>query len=820
MLKMAIDRTVSVGRMILIRPIVAVMCCFVAGCLSAYPFKGMPTDFLKLTFGIIIIIFSILNFPKKSIITISGDTIPLLLKKFEISEMVAGIIRILCLMLLPIFFVCGNMRMNDALEKTEFKSDIPLRNVVLEGVIEKVEQTEYSLKVTINEATIERIEAAKVLAYIPFEYEEEIEKSDYIVAVGNAEMFDKATNEGEFDARNYYRNQGFSLSFKVEKIEEIIREVSVCGQVERVLGSLRKELLGRIYDIFAEDTAGIIASVLFGDKSRLPDDIKELYNAAGIGHLLSISGLHISLIGTIVINMLKKTGAGRLVRGMTAMLILMWYCSMTGFGLSTKRAFIMFCVLSFSEMFFRSYDIFSGMALAALLILYEEPFSMFGSSFLLSFSATLAIAVYVNESRKWKRLIKSRLCKMLLEVCGAGLFIQLGTLPVMLWAFNEISIYSFFINIFVIPVFTYIVAVSVVAIAASYLHLKVGIFIGGFTYYAFDIYEWLCETAIEAPFSKWCPGKPELIRIVLYYSVVFIIICIARLCMKKKRKKSLFKTLFGFLLLPLLMLPVNINAFEVCFLDVGQGDCIFFRDRDNTYLVDCGSSSKKDIEEKVIIPFFKSKGIKELDYLFLTHADGDHVNGVVGVLESDVQVNNIILPYTVNVSEEFDTIIKTAYQTGSRVFYINKGKSMKLGEVEIKCIHPDMKCNADDKNESSIVLLVSFRDFDMLLTGDIGSETEKKITELDMWNEGNTQIEVLKCAHHGSRYSSTEEFLTFVKPMMAIISCSVDNTYGHPHVEVLERLQKADTRVYTTKDIGQITVVTNGIKIKAYGFTP
>lgn len=817
---MVIDKITAVGTLLLARPVAVMLFCFIAGCLSAYPFKGMPPDFLKYFLGTAIIIFSILNFPKKSIITVSGNVIPLLLKKYEISEIVAGSVRIVCLLLLPVFFICGNIRMNNSLDKTEFKGILSCENTVLEGVVSKIEQTEYSLKVTIEDAKLGNVEANKVLAYIPFEYEDAIEKSDYVIVRGVAKQFDIAANEGEFNAKSYYRTQGYSLSFEGVELQKVVKNNTLSGKLSRTLDTFKNEIKERTDSIFGGDKAGIVAAVLFGGKSNLSEDIKELYNTAGIGHLLSISGLHISLIGTIIINLFKRVGSGRLLRGIATVVMLFCYCCMTGFGLSTKRAFIMFCILLFSEVVFRSYDMFSGLALAALIILYEEPLSMFGASFLLSFSATLGIAVYLNESRSWKQLIKSKIVNVFTEVCGVGLFIQLSTLPIMLWSFNEISLFSFFINLIVIPIFTYIVVLSIIAIAASYLYMPLGNFLGGFVYYAFELYELLCKLTVKMPFSHWCPGKPELIKIFLYYIAMVIILYIARRCVKAKKGIKLFKVLFLMVLLPLLMLPVKEHNFEICFLDVGQGDCIFFRNKNITCLVDCGSSSEKQIEEKVIIPFLKSKGVKELDYLFLTHADADHINGAPGIILSDICVNNLVIPYTKRGCNEFEDVIDATVGEGTRLFYMFEDNAIKMGDLFIECVHPNVSESIVDKNEGSMVLRVSFKEFDVLLTGDIGSETEKKIVEFGRLNEKATEIEVLKCAHHGSKYSSSEEFLTFVKPMMAIISCSVNNIYGHPHADVLERIQKIGANIYATKDNGQITIITDGTKIKVSCFTP
>jgi len=260
-------------------------------------------------------------------------------------------------------------------------------------------------------------------------------------------------------------------------------------------------------------------------------------------------------------------------------------------------------------------------------------------------------------------------------------------------------------------------------------------------------------------------------------------------------------------------------------LDVGQGDGIFMRGPEGgTYLVDGGSSDVKKVGQYRIEPFLKSQGVGVLDYVLISYGDSDHMNGVEELIERQdigVRIGTLVMPVQEVWDEVLAEIAEKAKEHGVRVVVIVPGQSIKEGNMTITCIQPGNPGteaengksegrNAEEGyepgNAASMVLAVKFGEFDMLLTGDVEGGGEEQLTEqLEKQYRGHTW-EVLKVAHHGSKNSSSEEFLRQVKPAYAFISAGRANRYGHPHQETIKRLTDIESKIYSTQENGAIIV--------------
>ena len=336
---------------------------------------------------------------------------------------------------------------------------------------------------------------------------------------------------------------------------------------------------------------------------------------------------------------------------------------------------------------------------------------------------------------------------------------------------------------------------------------------------------------------------------------------------------------WGFLLLGVVILTWRFRPeLQVTFLDVGQGDCIFLQtENGDSYLTDGGSSSVSKVGKYRMIPFLKYQGASQIKAVFVSHADSDHCNGIAELLEQaeleGIRVENLVLTDLADEcrSEGYEELVELAGQNGITVQFLHEGQQLQDGELLFQCLHPSKGYRAEDLNETSMVLLVTYREFSMLLTGDVQGAGEEHLTqELQDWkepgvtqmqdvirisgeeesmeeesieeqsiederieeqieekrsqnkmgaNHAETELTVLKVAHHGSKNSTSEEFLKAANPKLAIISCGEGNRYGHPHEETLERLEKADVPWFCTKDYGAITVTVDGkshVKVRGY----
>ena len=247
-------------------------------------------------------------------------------------------------------------------------------------------------------------------------------------------------------------------------------------------------------------------------------------------------------------------------------------------------------------------------------------------------------------------------------------------------------------------------------------------------------------------------------------------------------------------------------------LDVGQGDGIFIKGPDGgTYLIDGGSSDVKKIGQYRIEPFLKSQGVSRLDYVIVTHGDSDHMNGIEELIDRKkigVTIDTLVLPVQEVWGEEFVALSERAKKEGIRVVVIAPGQEIMEEELTLTCLQPsEAEEGLETGNETSMVMAVSYGEYDMLLTGDVEGKGEEELTDLLKHKYKNCSWEVLKVAHHGSKNSSSKEFLDGVTPRYAIISAGQKNRYGHPHQETIARLEEAECKIKSTQETGAVMII-------------
>ena len=244
--------------------------------------------------------------------------------------------------------------------------------------------------------------------------------------------------------------------------------------------------------------------------------------------------------------------------------------------------------------------------------------------------------------------------------------------------------------------------------------------------------------------------------------------------------------------------------FSVSFIDVGQADSVLIRNGNYNMLIDAGNNE----DGEKLVNYFKSLGIEEFTYVFATHPHEDHIGGMDDII-NNFKIDNYYMSNKLSTTKTFMDVLDALDGRNLKYTVPNKGDTLKLGDANIKVIYP-----GDDKsniNDSSIVLKITYGKNSFLLTGDATSNVERKIYNEDI------KSDVLKVAHHGSSYSSTDVFLDKVKPYYAVISVGKNNIYNHPSNKTLEKLNKRNIKVYRTDLDGTIVFISNGdnLSVKA-----
>lgn len=601
---------------------------------------------------------------------------------------------------------------------------------------------------------------------------EEPAMGSLVLMEGKFFAFSHATNPGEFDAADYYHMLGQQGRLMQA---DLLAKDGAADAFREGLYQCRRYLSLLLRACCPEREAAVLGAMLLGEKGFLDEEIKGLYQQNGIVHILAISGLHLTLLGMGFYRILERLHAPKLVNIILTIVLMYCYGIMTGMGVSVVRALVMFSMKLFAGLIGRSYDLFCAMTTAALLILVQQPLSLFHSGFLFSFGAICGIgflpAVSVHFPEKPKCL----------KALFTGAWISLSTLPVYLHFYYEFPPYSVLLNLLVIPCMGIVLASGVLTLAAAAVFLPFGRVTVCPGIAILTLYEKCCEVCAGLPGKKWITGRPANWQIILFLAILSALVFWA----KKMKRLQFFAGIIAAGVILILRLPAGL---ELTFVDVGQGDCIYVSEPGGKcILIDGGSSDKSDVEEYQILPFLKYRGVSVLDAVFVTHPDSDHENGIRGMLEAyeknGIRIGMLVLPDVDMESrnENYLSLTALSEKKGVPVHYIACGDRLSFGKVMLTCIHPQRGYENQDTNAYSTVLALTYGDFSALFTGDLEGEGETLVTER-LARRGDhvrrhlpQRITLLKVAHHGSKNSTPDPFLALTNPQIALISAGRDN---------------------------------------------
>lgn len=740
-----------------------------------------------------------------------------------------------------IFFtlITGFMLMSNEITTRNHIYDLKENTVIVQGKIYKIENTAFGTNIYLKGVEVENGEKSVSVKRIFVNTEKipNVKIGNIIKVRGKLRQFEEAANKGNFDSRKYYLSLGFYGKIEAGTIEVINSDYS---GIRQGLYELRMEIIERLEKLCSDNNGifsiinnknGIIGAIILGDKTDLDSDIKELYSVSGIAHILAISGLHISFIGMAIYRLLRRRFRF-LFSAAVSIPVVLSFGIMSGFGISTIRAIIMFILKIIGEVLGRKYDAITAISLAGLVLLVQNPFVVCNSGFQMSFGAIIAIVLILPIVEE----ILNRDNKII-KVISANFTISLVMNPILAWNYYELPTFSFLLNIVVVPLMSVVIVSSIVGIFCSCIMFgfgKVVIFPGcGIL----ELYTFLCNIINKSSVASIVVGQPKVTIIIVYYAILLVVLFGLKnirtkytraekerniikkktgLVLEKKAKKERrikgqnvklrLACIVGFLLLNCLIYYIPNQGFYITFINVGQGDGILIHgDNGTKVMVDGGSTSEKQVAKNCIVPYLKAEGIGTIDYSIITHTDKDHISGILEILENNnsnrIRIKNLVMPDINMKDDTYNELIEKAKLKKINVLYIKKGDTLSLGKTKIKCIYPETTTTASDKNDYCTVLSVKNKTSKILLTGDISKEIEEKIK--DDIEENYT---VLKVAHHGSNYSSSEKFLKKVNPKYSIISVGKNNSYGHPGNETMERLRKQGGVIYRTDEKGGITI--------------
>ena len=633
-------------------------------------------------------------------------------------------------------------------------------------------------------------------------------------------------NPGQFNRRIY--ESGKKIDFYLEN-PTVLEVKEQRSGVREVVEIWKTEMMNRCEKIYPDAEASILEAMLFGEKRELSGDIKELYQAAGISHVLVISGLHISLLALAVAGILRRLGFPMPVWVILSVGVLAGYGILIGQPTTAVRALLMFFVLQGARLLGRSYDLLSALAFAGILMLLDNPDLILDGGCRLSFCAVIGVGWYVSEKNKIFRSIgekekrrnrgkggKGSSAGAILENIRAGWYLWLFTLPVMLDTFYQVSVVGILWNLVAIPLLPVIIASGGLGVVLAGWNIFLGSLAGSPAYGMLQLYQEIGNISEKLPVGMWTPGQPSKPVIAGYYLVIFLLVLVEKQLIKREKRWKIRKIFPGMelcsmLLLLLLMAHPWQQREKITFLDVGQGDASLLQSGGQTLLLDGGSTSQKNVGTYVILPYIKQQGISCLEAVVLTHTDQDHINGVTEVLEEGkkgwLTVKNLMYPYWMEGTEQGKQLKKLAEEAGASCRKIRAGDRLTIGKAEAVVLYPKEQEKIAEPNAGSLVLFWKWEGVRAMFTGDLPEEKERELLQ------NLPACEILQVGHHGSATSTCREFLEQVQPSLAVISCAMKNRYGHPSPDTVDRLKKTGCEIRYTMRSGAITIRKRGREI-------
>ena len=668
-----------------------------------------------------------------------------------------------------IFFtlIMGFMLMSNEITTQNHIYDLKENTVIVQGKIYKIENTAFGTNIYLKGVEVENGEKSVSVKRIFVNKEKipNVKIGNIIKVRGKLRQFEEAANKGNFDSRKYYLSLGFYGKIEAGTIEIINSDYS---GIRQGLYELRMEIIERLEKLCSDNNGifsiinnknGIIGAIILGDKTDIDSDIKELYSVSGIAHILAISGLHISFIGMAIYRLLRRRFRF-LFSAAVSIPVVLSFGIMSGFGISTIRAIIMFILKIIGEVLGRKYDAITAISLAGLVLLVQNPFVVCNSGFQMSFGAIIAIVLIlpiVEEILNTDNKI--------IKVLSANFTISLVMNPILAWNYYELPTFSFLLNIVVVPLMSVVIVSSIVGIFCSCIMFGFGkavIFPGcGIL----ELYTFLCNIINKSSVASIVVGQPKVTIIIVYYAILLVVLFGLKnirtkytraekerniikketgLVLEKKAKKERrikgqnvklrLACIVGFLLLNCLIYYIPNQGFYITFINVGQGDGILIHgDNGTKVMVDGGSTSEKHVAKNCIVPYLKAEGIGTIDYSIITHTDKDHISGILEILENNnsnrIRIKNLVMPDINMKDDTYNELIEKAKLKKINVLYIKKGDTLSLGKTKIKCIYPETTTTASDKNDYCTVLSVKNKTSKILLTGDISKEIEEKIKD-------------------------------------------------------------------------------------------
>lgn len=622
-----------------------------------------------------------------------------------------------------------------------------------------------------------KIENKKFLIYIS-KAENTFSYGDKIKVTATFNKPNKARNSGGFDYSVYLKSKKIYGSFKVEKILEVekAKRVPFINKIqEHIKETFNKNL----------KNSPLAIGLLLGIRDNISEDVQDDFRNANLTHMLAISGAHFSYVILIVSFICKKLKNKRFQQFILIGAII-FFMNLTGNTPSVVRAGIMSILLILSSILKRQNDIYTNISTSLLIQIINSPYVIFDVGLILSYSGVIGIVTF---NKFFSKIIKNKIICVTLSANSL-------LIPIMIYKYNTISFTFVISNVLASGLLGVIIMLELIACIIKIKPVFVLLDI------SLSLLQKIANFCSKIPFSNVYVTTKTVFLVLAIYLIIFLVI--------KRKKKSIPIIILFIFVFTCFARIYNYNTLEkdilqIKFIDVGQGDCTLLINKGKTLMIDTGGSTSPsyDVGENIVHKYLLYKGINKIDYLMLSHFDADHCQGAIFLLKN-MKVKNLIISIQPENSEFYEEITNICIQKNTNIMYVKKGNKFKIANLDIEILHPNNNFIAENTlNNNALVCKINYYNFKMLFTGDI-----EKIAENQLLDE-ELSADLLKVGHHGSKTSTTQEFLNKVNPQIALIGVGENNKFGHPNDDVIKRLQEKGIKIFRTDLNGEINININ-----------
>lgn len=642
---------------------------------------------------------------------------------------------------------------------------------------------------------------------------------DLIEVDGKYLIPSKERNYKGFDYREYLKTKKIYGTIKnSNKSVKVIKENDI-NIILIISNKVRSYIIDTSNKILPEKTSNLLVGILIGDKSGISEDIMEDFKISNLSHMLSVSGAHTSYIILGITYILTKSKISKRWICIITILVLILFMFVTNFTASVTRACFMAILVLGANLLYRKQDFWTSISIPLLAILIVNPFSINEVGLQLSYLGTIGIIIFNKNVENFLNKIKinSKISKVLSVIISA----QIAIMPLMAYRFNTISLTFFISNILASPFLGINIILGFITIFVSLISFNLAKIISILLNLSLEGLIFISDFTAKLPLSSILIKTPYIFSIILFYCFVLILNYIYYIYNSKDNLRLFQKRIISKInkrnikvfLSSIIILIILFNSFsyfysfipknlKIYFIDVGQGDsCLIITSQNKRILIDGGEGNSD-----VLLSYLLDRRIKTIDYILISHFDSDHCNGLIDIIQK-LNVKNILISKQAHFCDEYKNIANIINSKKIKVVFIKQGDKLNVdSNTKLDILYPPEELEYDDLNNNSIVAKLTYNKFSILFTGDI-EKSEKNL--LDMYKNKELESNIIKISHHGSKTSSSEEFIKAVNPKIALIGVGVSNKFGHPNKEVIERLENINCKIYRTDEMGEITMEVN-----------